>query len=205
MRIAVFGGTFDPPHFGHIKLAQFVVDNKLAERVLFVPAYVPPHKRDVAISSFEHRVAMLRLALGDNDKFIISMIEGKEMRSPSYSYDTMASLERYYPDDDLLVMIGYDSLVQLHTWYRAGELVRRWKLLTYPRDNGSIPDNFRMEDWWNEKECKILSESVIDAKILQISSTEIRNRLVKSEKTNTLIVNEVEQYIRAHKLYAISS
>lgn len=203
MRIAVFGGTFDPPHYGHIKLAQFVVDNNYAEQVLFVPAYAPPHKRDVSISSFDDRVAMLMLALGDNDKFAISLIEQQEQRSPSYTYDTMESLAQAYSSDELLVMIGYDSLLQLHTWFRGVEIIQRWKLLTYPRSDSVMTDNFCLSDWWSKEECDILLASLIDAECLQISSTEIRNRLFNCKKSNNFIINEVDEYIMEHNLYPI--
>jgi nicotinate-nucleotide adenylyltransferase len=203
MRIAVFGGTFDPPHNGHIKLAQFIIANNYAEQVLFVPAYDPPHKSNIAISSFEHRVAMLKLAIGSNDRFIITLIEQQERRSPSYTYDTMESLEDCYPDDELLVVIGYDSMIQLHTWFRGAEIIRRWQLLTYPRANKSMTDKFRLSDWWSDEECDILSESVIDAEILQISSTEIRNRLVESAEINNFIAEKVREYIIEHDLYTI--
>lgn len=201
MRIAVFGGTFDPPHYGHIKLAQFLIDHSHAEIVVFVPAYIPPHKYDMAISSFADRVAMLKLALGNNKKFIVSLIEEQEKRSPSYSYDTMESLARIYPNDELLFIIGYDSLLQLHTWKRAKEFLQRWRVLTYPRDDISNSNSYRLEEWWDEATCKLLYDSVIDARKLPISSTAVRNRLVKSASTNTLITKAVEQYIIEHNLY----
>jgi nicotinate-nucleotide adenylyltransferase len=201
MRIAVFGGTFDPPHNGHIKLAQFVVDNSYADHVLFVPAYAPPHKCDMMISAFKDRVAMLKLAIGMNDKFTISLIEHQEQRSPSFTYDTMESLERIYPTDELLVMIGYDSLLQLHTWFKGAELIRRWKLLTYPRADGLMSDKFRLSDWWSNKECDILSKSVINAELLQISSTEIRMSVGDLAGSNLFITPEIQKYIVDNNLY----
>ena len=201
MRIAVFGGTFDPPHNGHIKLAQFVVDNGYAEHVLFVPAYAPPHKCDMMISSFEDRVAMLRLGIGMNEKFTISLIEHQEQRSPSFTYDTMESLERTYPTDELLVMIGYDSLLQLHTWFKGAEIIQRWQLLTYPRAGDLMSDKFLLSDWWSNEECDILSKSVIDAELLQISSTEIRSSVGDLASSNLFIAPEIKKYIVDNNLY----
>ncbi len=203
MRIAVFGGTFDPPHYGHIRLAQFIVDNDYAEQVLFVPAYAPPHKCQIMISSFEDRVAMLKLAVKGNEQFAVSLIEQQERRSPSYTYDTMVSLEQVYSADELLIMIGYDSFIQLHTWFRSSEIIRRWKILTYPRSDSSMSDKFHLSDWWSREECDILSNSLIDAEYLQISSTEIRNRLSKCKKNDSLTIDEVDKYIIEHNLYPI--
>jgi len=201
MRIAVFGGTFDPPHYGHIKLAQFVVDNNYAEQVLFVPAYAPPHKRDKVVASFEDRVAMLELAVGVNDKFAISLIEQQECRSPSYTYDTMKSLEELYSEDKLLVMIGYDSLIQLHTWFKGRDIIRRWQLLTYPRAGDLMNDKFHLSDWWSKEECDILSRSVIDADNLQVSSTEIRSSVGDLGSSHLFITDEVQKYIVNNNLY----
>ena len=203
MRIAVFGGTFDPPHIGHTTLAGFVLEHNYAERVLFVPAYLPPHKNSADITAFQHRFAMLQLVVASNPGFMLSDIEARERRKPSYTYDTLLSLEKSYPADDLLLMLGYDSLLQLHTWFKCHEIIQRWQLLTYPRtlDYDMDRDKSLLRDWWNSEECDILLNSVINADTVTVSSTEIRQSLADGSGAAGLIADTVTDYIKQHNLY----
>ncbi len=203
MRIAVFGGTFDPPHIGHTTLAHFVLEHHHAEAVLFVPAYVPPHKSSADITPFQHRFAMLKLVTAENSGFAISDIEARERREPSYTYDTLLSLEKSYPDDELLLMLGYDSLLQLHTWFKCREIMQRWQLLTYPRrlDHNPDRDKSLLTDWWNREECDILLNSVINADTVAVSSTAIRQHLANGTAVDGLIADNVMNYIKQHNLY----
>jgi nicotinate-nucleotide adenylyltransferase len=200
MRIAVFGGTFDPPHVGHISLAETVVSGGYADKILFVPAYCPPHKTGVPVTDFKHRLAMLELAVGQHEKFEISLIEKDEARVPSYTFDTMLSLEKKYPGDELMIMIGGDSLVQLHLWRLAGELVRRWPIITYPRAE-SVPLREELGKYWNEHELELILGSVVKADCVMVSSTEIRERLANGEKVDNLVAKNVNEYIFANNLY----
>ena len=132
MKTAFFGGTFDPVHTGHLALAREVLKQGRADRILFVPAPVPPHKEVRNISAFEHRFAMVGLAIADEPGFACSDIE-KHRSGKSYTIDTLTELSAMGTYGEILLLIGSDSLRQLHLWYHAHELVERFGLIVYPR------------------------------------------------------------------------
>ncbi|HET7224952.1 MAG TPA: nicotinate (nicotinamide) nucleotide adenylyltransferase, partial [Candidatus Eisenbacteria bacterium] len=109
VRLAVFGGTFDPPHVGHLALAERAADALALDRVLFVPARVPPHKRHAAMTPARHRLAMVRLAVRGNPRFAVSTLE-LVRPGPSYTVDTLRALGRRHPRAELFLLIGADSL-----------------------------------------------------------------------------------------------
>ena len=133
MRTAFFGGTFDPPHNGHLELARHILKSGRTDRILFVPAYDPPHKLEKKISPFADRVAMLEMLLKDEPAMLISDIESRAKLTPSYSYKIMKLLEKEFPGDTLQVLIGGDSLEALHTWYKARPLAAEYEIICYPR------------------------------------------------------------------------
>lgn len=122
MKIAFFGGTFDPVHNGHLALAKLVLEHRSAGRILFVPAPNPPHKTDREITPFEVRYEMLALALEEKGEgFALSDIE-KRRSGRSYTIDTLNQLSKLYEYDDILLLIGEDSLRQLHSWRQCHEI-----------------------------------------------------------------------------------
>ncbi len=201
MSLAVFGGTFDPPHNAHLAIAQAALDRGLAERVLFVPAAEPPHKHGVKVSPFRHRLRMLEIALEGNSSFEISSIEAERLPAPSYTIDTLDELSRRRPGERLLLLIGSDSLVQLHTWMRGRELAERYGLLCYPRE-GHLPSMDELRANWPPQLASKLAASVMDGlPSMKISSTEIRLALANSENADRFISCGVLDYIRAEGLY----
>jgi len=200
MKLAVFGGTFDPPHQGHIFIAEKVIAAKLAEKVVFVPAFDPPHKLGRKICSFERRLQMLKLALGKNENFILSETEKARAEKPSYTLATMTALSSEYPEDELYILIGSDSLRQLHTWHRAEELIEKWKFIVYPR-NGELPSTEELETHWPPETARKLINYTVIMPFSEISSTEIRNAVAKNEKVSNLSIPEVMNYIRMNRLY----
>ncbi len=200
MRIAFFGGTFDPPHNGHTGLAEQVIAAGRADKVLFVPASSPPHKFGLPVTPYSHRLAMLRLALGALPGVETSDIEARLGRIPSYTFDVMSALERELPGARLQLMMGSDSLLQLHSWHMSGELVRRWEILTYPRPGEMVT----VEDlckFWDADIAGKLIKSIMKLPFFEISSTEIRKRIAKNEKVGKLIYRDVEDYIINNGLY----
>ena len=137
-KIALFGGSFDPIHNGHLMIAEYIIERGLADEILFIPSAIPPHKEGMTVATPEQRLEMVRLALADNEHFSYSdmelLREGK-----SYSFDTVSMLQKIYPDCLLYFIIGMDSLNQLHTWYRATELVQRVNFIVYPRPDVTPP------------------------------------------------------------------
>ncbi len=199
MRIAFFGGTFDPPHNGHLELARHILRQGKTDRILFVPAYDPPHKLDQKISSFEDRYAMLELLVADEPDLMVSDVERCAALKPSYSFKILKLLEKKFPDDTLQLLIGGDSLETLHTWYKAKELVAQYEIICYPRKGYEIKRENLLKHW-TSKEIDILLRTVLQMPFFDISSTSIRNNITDKIITKN-IKKEILKYIRSKGLY----
>ncbi len=200
MKTAFFGGTFDPPHLGHTRLAAQVLAQGLTDRVLFVPAWRPPHKPGLEISPFEQRLQMLKLAIGDRQGFQISEIERRLGKSPSYTVEILRELDKEFPGDTLQLMIGSDSLEQLHSWYSGDILARERELITYPRPDYRVTAEDLARHWPPETVRRLLS-SIRNLPEYPISSTEIRQKITKHENVDNLMEKSVYQYILEQNLY----
>lgn len=200
MKIAVFGGTFDPPHKGHINLARSVVEGYHADRVLFVPSPNPPHKLHKNVTPFEHRLKMLKLAMNDDLLFDYSDMEQRRLPEPSFSIKTMAELTEQYPDDELFWLIGGDSLLNLHSWYKSEELVRNYNLMIYPRPGEEVTYD-QLSRHWNADDSRKLYESILELPVFDVASTNIRDAVRSGEDVSSVLTSEVTAYIKEHKLY----
>ncbi len=199
MRIAFFGGTFDPPHNGHLELARHILKQGITDRILFVPAYDPPHKSGQKISSFANRFAMLELLVCDDPDILISDIEHRVALKPSYSIKILKLLEKEFPDDKLQVLIGGDSLEALHTWYKAKEIVAQYEIICYPR-KGSKVDRKSLLKHWTSKEIDILLKSVLQMPFFDLSSTSVRNNIT-DKRIDKNIKESILNYIKSKGLY----
>ncbi len=203
MRIAFFGGTFDPPHNGHTGLAEQVIASGHTDKVLFVPTFSPPHKFGLPVTPYRHRLAMLRLAVNAQPGVEISDIEARLGKVPSYTFEVMSALEQEFPGDRLQLMLGSDSLLQLHSWHMARELVSRWEILTYPRP-WEMPTVADLCKFWDADIAGKLIKTVMKLPFFEISSTEIRKMIAKNEKVDKLIYRDVKFYIVNNGLYKSS-
>jgi len=202
MRTAFFGGTFDPVHKGHIAIAQAVLDRNMADRILFVPAPNPPHKTDQIITPFKHRFAMLALALENRPRLELSDME-RRRAGKSYTIDTLEELSSDAERGEILLLIGADSLCQLHTWKRPHDLVESFRIITYPR-RGEVPDPARLRPFWSEEEIARMLASVIpDTPRFPVSSTEIREMLKKGDlkDASAFVTDRIMEYITGYHLY----
>lgn len=200
-RIAVFGGTFDPPHIGHFRLAENILEHRFAEEVMFVPALFPPHKPGIVRSSFDDRMNMVRIGLKQigEKNFSVNDIEGKRQETPSFTYDTMVELASEYPQSELLLLLGEDSLLTIHTWYRSDDIVANWKILTYPR-SGFLPMT-ELNKNWPDSIASALAETILPFDVCDVSSTEIREKIKCDEDVNNMLFPEIYQYIKQRGLY----
>ena len=204
-RIAVFGGSFDPIHNGHLLIAQKVLELDKADEVLFVPALLPPHKMNRLVATPEQRLEMIKLALGDNAKFSVTDVELQRAGAPSYTFDTMSILKQIYSDCELFLLIGMDSLVGLNSWYRATELVTRGKFIIYPRPGVERPPIYELEKEFGSKNAYKLTYSIMDNEELaqsDISSTAVREAIAQHLSPEKYVPQAVAQYIHDNNIYS---
>jgi nicotinate-nucleotide adenylyltransferase len=201
-RLAVFGGTFDPVHNGHLLLAGEIVRAGLASEVLFVPVGQPPHKSAAVLAPAADRLAMLEAALRPYPEFSVSDVETRRTDGPSYTIETLESLGAAFPGCELVFFMGMDSLVELHTWYRATELVGRYRLLTYPRP-GVRPPSYAVlaARFGGRNAARLLSDVVADASQSPVSATAIRHLAAAGRSLAGLVPESVLDYIRTHAMY----
>lgn len=199
---AVFGGTFDPVHSGHVGLADYLLKTGCAARVVFLPAPHPPHKTGLAPAPFADRAAMLRLAIAGHPGMSVSELEA-ERQGPSYTVETLDILKRRYPTESFAWVIGSDSLNQLHQWYEAERLVRENRFLVYPRPGAEADPDLLRSFWPRKLSEKLIASVLTGVPEFETSSTEVRERLAGqgADACRDMIPASVLDYIRQHNLY----
>ena len=199
MKIGVLGGTFDPVHTGHLMVAEEArASLKLAE-ILLVPAGQPLLKPDYPITPAEHRLQMLRLAIAGRPHFKVSTME-IERPGPSYTVGTIAELRvQYGSEDEIFLILGWDSLAQLPEWREPSRLIKMCCLVAVPRPGFQRPDLKALEDL-----IPGISERVmlLDKPQIDISASAIRALAAQGLPLRHLVPEPVEEYIRQHKLYS---
>ena len=196
-RVGIFGGTFDPIHMGHLIVAETIMDEFHLDKVVFIPAAVPPHKLDKQISPAKHRYMMTMLATCSNPRFQVSDME-MHRQGPSYSRDTLAQLiEEHGSDTEFYFIVGADSVENLHTWNRIDELLTMCHFIGASRP-GCMPDMEKIAQRFVPLVEKI---HCLETPELEISSTEIRHRVGQKRTIRYIVPETVEQYIYKEKLY----
>lgn len=200
-RIGLFGGTFDPPHLGHLILAQSLADAASLDRVIFIPAGRPPHKRTEPISSAAHRLKMLALAIDGHPAFEISTYEINATQ-PSYTIDTVRHFQATLLTDDLYWMIGSDSLCELHTWRQFEELVKTIDILTAHRGGFDISDVLDVVSKnVSELAFEKLQACIVRTPMIEISASHIRWLVAEGREIRYLVPDAVRDYILREGLY----
>jgi nicotinate-nucleotide adenylyltransferase len=198
MKIGVLGGTFDPIHLGHLKVAEEARDRLDLAEVLFVPAGQPWLKTNNVISPAEHRVEMVRLAIAGKPYFKLSTME-IERPGPTYTVDTIAELKgQLGSGDELFFILGWDNLIQLPQWREPSRLVKMCHLVAIPRVGYPTPDLASLETT-----VPGLSQSVtlLDEPRIDINASVIRQRVAQGLSISHLVPEPVERYIKQHRLY----
>ena len=191
MRICLFGGTFDPPHIGHLLIAQTVCEAENFDKILFIPANKPPHKN--TITKVDHRLAMLNLAVKENPNFEISDVE-IQRGGFSYTIDTLKEVRNNIinDEDELFYLIGSDSLLEFKNWKKPREILKESQVVV------AIRPGFRPSDipaW--------ILHKIRFANIprFEISSSNIRERWIENKTIRYLVTLPVWEYINEHRLY----
>ena len=195
MRVGILGGTFDPPHYGHLILAELAADNLALDRVLFVPAADPPHKGGLRASA-QHRVALVERAIAGNPRFALSRVD-LDRPGPHYSVEMVQLVQAEFPGAALIFLIGGDSLRDLPTWSRPDELIKRVRLGVMRRP-GSAPDLTQLE-----REIPGLGQRIdwIDAPQIEISASALARRVAAGLSIRYQTPDAVRAYIEDHQLY----
>ena len=196
-RIGVFGGTFDPPHIGHLILAGEAVHQFQLDRLLWVLTPEPPHKLESPITPLVHRSAMLRGMIAHNPVFEFSTIE-IDRPGPHYSVDTVRLLFQQEPDAEIMLLIGGDSLRDLPTWRFAPDLVAAVSKIGVMRRPGDSTDLAALEEKLPGITKKL---HLIDALLQPVSSSELRRRISNGELYRYYVTPEVYDYIEENRLY----
>lgn len=197
MNAGIFGGTFDPVHNGHLRVAEEARAQFNLTEVIFVPAGHPWMKYR-SITPARHRVQMLRLAIAPCPHFRLSSME-IERAGLTYTIDTIEQLHVERPQDDLYFILGWDSLAQLTRWRDAPRLIKMCYLIAAPRPGYAMPDLKLLEG-----SLPGISQRgfVMDKPHVDISATEIRERVARGLSIRRLVPEAVEKYIKQHGIYA---
>jgi len=196
-RIGVFGGTFDPPHIGHLILAAEAVSQLHLTRLFWVLTPTPPHKLDQPITPLEHRLAMLNLILEKDLQFELSTIE-MDRADPHYAADTMFLLAEQHPEATLVLLIGGDSLRDLPTWHLAPNLVAACHEIGVMRRPGDAIDLEALEARLPGVQAKL---RFMEAPLLDIASSEIRRRVHQGQAFRYYLPPDVYNYILDKRIY----
>jgi len=198
MHTGVLGGTFDPIHLGHLVVAEEVRTQLNLDEVQFVPSGQPWLKSNSPVSLAEHRVQMVRLALANKPYFKLSTIE-VERPGPTYTVDTITELQgQLQAGGELFFILGWDSLAELPQWREPSRLIKICRLVAVPRPGYPFPDLNALE-----KTIPGLSQRVVrmDKPQIDISASEIRQRVAQGLSIHHLVPEPVERYIEQQRLY----
>jgi nicotinate-nucleotide adenylyltransferase len=209
MATALFGGTFNPIHFGHLTIASELADLLQVDKIQLIPCAFPPHRGQPQASA-KQRLAMLELAINRQPKLTANPIE-LHRDAPSYSIDTVTLLREQIGDQQpLFFCIGLDSLVTLPSWHRWQELLDYCHIVVASRPGTKLPAAGPLIDWIAENNCEDLSTMqqqpagsvyFCNLSMLDISSTDIRDKLAKGQDIDFLTPTKVVEYIQQHHLY----
>lgn len=211
MRIGLLGGTFNPIHYGHLHIAEEVMGCCSLDQVWFVPASQPPHKRVAGDVSFDHRQAMVKAAVENDERFLACDIEGQR-RGASYSVETLTQLHRQYPDDEFFFIMGLDSFQDISSWKDYPRLFDLAHIVVTARPGFSgcprdlLPVAIAERFCYDSATRNLLCDSgfsliMVAHTCRDLSSTEIRRRLLRRLDVSRMIPPAVIKYIERHQLY----
>ncbi|MBQ9454057.1 MAG: nicotinate-nucleotide adenylyltransferase [Thermoguttaceae bacterium] len=200
MRLGIYGGTFDPIHFGHLLLAETARETLGLDRVLFVPAKIPPHKQGKYLTSEEHRVAMIRLALRGNPAFKLELFELRQ-NAVSYTVYTLEYLRRKYPNDELFLLMGEDMLRIFPDWYEPKRICELATLALIGRSGQEIGNLSFLKGLATRERLRQIRASRVPMPAVAFSSTEIRERVKAGKSVKFWLPDSVRKYIEKNNLY----
>lgn len=201
-RIGLFGGTFNPPHLGHLRLAEKAIEGAGLDRVIIMPAFVPPHKEAKELLSGEDRLELCRRTFSKKN-FEVSDLELRR-KGKSYTIDTLEALKELYPDDCFFLIIGSDMLLSFEKWYRYEDILKLASLCVMTRER-AVERKTLFE--YCEKKLKLSSERfvVLDCGAFELSSTEVRKKAKEGKDLSNMLTEKANEYIIENSLYSTDS
>jgi nicotinate-nucleotide adenylyltransferase len=204
MKLGVFGGTFDPVHYGHLLLAECCREQCGLDQIWFMPAEVPPHKREVAITPGAKRAEMLELAIGGHSGFAVSRRE-LARGGVSYTVDTLEELHAEDPARELFFVLGADSLLDLPHWKSPARICELATLMVAGRPDAAALDEAPLVAALGPEAARSLRIARITMPRIELSSREIRRRVAAGESIRYRTPRAVEKYIETARLYVGSA
>jgi len=191
MNIGLYFGTFDPIHFGHINIANFLVDNDLVEKVWFVITPENPEKPSNSLTNFIHRYEMVKIQVKDNNNLLASDIE-LNLKRPNYTIDSLRYISKAYRDNSFSLIIGEDNFVNFKKWKGYKEIMSYYKIYVYPRKTRLKTDM---------KLVRSNNIEIIKAPLIDLTSTKIRNNINHKDFAKEYISDSIYKYITTNNLY----
>jgi nicotinate-nucleotide adenylyltransferase len=200
MRLGIFGGSFDPVHYGHLLLAEHCRETCRLDRVLFVPAATPPHKLEGLCASSQQRVEMLKLAIAGYECFEVSTVE-LDRGGVSYTVDTLSDLRNEMPDAELFFLMGAESLADLPTWREPGTICKLATIVVVRRAGAPAVDFGILSEFASSSRLEDFRAAQFETPIIELSSTDIRQRVANGASIRFRTSRAVEKYIESNRLY----
>jgi nicotinate-nucleotide adenylyltransferase len=200
MRIGLFGGSFDPVHYGHLLLAECCREQQRLDRVLFIPSAISPHKQERVLSPGTQRAEMLDLAIGGHERFSVSRHE-IDRGGVSYTVDTLRQFQNELPSNELFLLLGADMLYDLPHWREAAGVCEMAQPIVVRRAGVPPPDFNILKPIAPPERIEAFRHSQVEMPTIAFSSTEIRRRVEAGLSIRYWTPRAVEMYIQAHGLY----
>lgn len=199
MRIGIFGGTFDPPHEGHKRFADEFIVRLSLDKLLVIPTCIPPHKENTDTADGADRLKMCEILFGDDKKVQVSDMEIAR-EGKSYTCETVRLLTDEYPDDELIFLLGSDMLLSFHRWWKPEEIIKYVKICAVTR-SGNVGEKaleLYVDKFFPDNKDRFI---ICKFKPVEVSSTEIRERIKSGRSTDGLLNPQVMEYIKEKELY----
>lgn len=197
MKIGVLGGTFNPIHVAHVRIAEHYAEQLGLDRMILVPTYFPPHKQVRHLANARQRIEMCRLAVQELPIFSVCEFEAAQ-KGTSYTYRTLDYLQAQYPESALYLIMGGDMFLTVQDWTYIEQIFRLTTLCTAPRVPGELA---LLKAHRRKLEQMGAACMIIDLPAMPLSSTLIRDKLFAGEDVSAFLHPAVDQYIKTHKLY----
>ncbi|MDD4635428.1 MAG: nicotinate-nucleotide adenylyltransferase [Dehalococcoidales bacterium] len=198
VKLGILGGTFDPPHNGHLQIGHEALRALGLDRVVFMVAGSPQLKRNPVITPAEQRLAMTELAVNEEKYFEVSPLEVRR-KGATYTAQTLAEIDQLGGGKDkLFFIIGMDNLSNLRSWYKPEEIIRKSTLVVVPR-----PDSAKVDIAQLEKDIPGITRrlKILEGPLINISASDIRRKASKGEDITCLVPHKVAEYIKQNQLY----